>query len=1165
MTVETIDMSESGFSRRFQELCEADHQVRDAIPIESVTEAIREPGLRLPQIVATVMEGYADRPALGQRAVELVTDATGRRTLRLLPTFETITYRELWTRARAVASAWYGDADHPVRPGDFVAVLGFTSVDYTTVDLACIHLGAATVPLQSGASVGQLTAILEEAPPKVFAVSAELLDHAVDCVLAGATPETLLVFDYHPEDDDQREAFESARRRLAEAGRTIGVESLNSVVEQGSTAPPVPQTAPAEADPLAMLLYTSGSTGTPKGAMYTERLVSGLWVGNPPFPAIAFIYVPMSHLAGRMVLSSSLSRGGTAYFAARSDMSTLLEDFALIRPLELFFVPRVVDLIFQFFQSEVEGRTAAGRDRTDAEDAVKSELRERFMGGRYMTAICGSAPLAAEMKDFIESALRVELHDGYGSTEAGGSVLIDNQIKRPPVIDYKLIDVPELGYFGTDQPYPRGELLLKTVAMIPGYYKRPEVTAEIFDEDGFYRTGDIVAERAPDELTYVDRRNNVLKLSQGEFVAVARLEAIYAASPLIKQIFVYGSSERAYLLAVVVPAKGAPLEPGALKAALAESFQQIARDAELNSYEIPRDFVIATEPFTTANGLLSEAAKLLRPKLKARYGEILEQLYTDIAHEQANELVELRRTASDQPVSETVGRAVRALLGLATTDVRPDAHFTDLGGDSLSALSLSTVLNDIFDVEVPVGIITSPTSDLAALAEYIASERKSGSKRPTFDSVHGEGTKVLAADLTLDKFIDAATLAAAPSLPAPTGTPNTVLLTGANGYLGRFLCLEWLERLHKTGGKLICVVRGSDQQAAAQRLEEAFDTGDAELLAHYRKLAGQNLEVLAGDIGDPQLGLSDATWQQLADGVDLIVHSAALVNHVLPYRQLFGPNVVGTAELIRLALTTRQKPISYLSTVGVAAQVAPGDFVEDGDIREFSAVRVVDGSYANGYGNSKWAGEVLLREVHDLCGLPVAVFRSDMILAHSRFAGQLNVPDMFTRLLLSILGTGIAPYSFYELDSDGHRQRAHYDGLPADFTADAITTLGVASGFRSYDVLNPHDDNISLDRFVDWLIEAGHPIERITDYSEWFNRFETALRAMPESQRQHTVMPILNAYRYPGRATHGSALPAEKFRAAVQSAHVGPDNDIPHLSPELISKYVTDLRLRGLL
>ena len=125
------------------------------------------------------------------------------------------------------------------------------------------------------------------------------------------------------------------------------------------------------------------------------------------------------------------------------------------------------------------------------------------------------------------------------------------------MIDYRLVDVPELGYFRTDRPHPRGELLVKSETMFPGYYKRPEVTADVFDADGYYRTGDIVAEVGPDQLRYLDRRNNVLKLSQGEFVTVSKLEAVFGDSPLVRQIFVYGNSARSYLLAVVVPTEDA--------------------------------------------------------------------------------------------------------------------------------------------------------------------------------------------------------------------------------------------------------------------------------------------------------------------------------------------------------------------------------------------------------------------------------------------------------------------------------------------------------------------------------------------------------------------------------------------------------------------------------
>ncbi len=529
--------------------------------------------------------------------------------------------------------------------------------------------------------------------------------------------------------------------------------------------------------------------------------------------------------------------------------------------------------------------------------------------------------------------------------------------------------------------------------MFPGYYKRPEVTADVFDADGYYRTGDIVAEVGPDQLRYLDRRNNVLKLSQGEFVTVSKLEAVFGDSPLVRQIFVYGNSARSYLLAVVVPTDDALArhDVESLKPLITESLQDVARAAGLQSYEIPRDFIIETTPFTLENGLLTGIRKLARPKLKEYYGERLEQLYTDLADSQANELRELRLHGADRPVLETISRAAGALLGAAATDLQPDAHFTDLGGDSLSALTFANLLHEIFDIDVPVGVIVSPASDLASLAAYIEAERQPGTKRPTFASVHGrDATEVHAGDLTLDKFIDAQTLAAAPSLPGPSAEVRTVLLTGATGFLGRYLALEWLERMDLVDGKLICLVRAKDDAAARERLDKTFDSGDPELLRHYRELAADHLEVIAGDKGEADLGLDPQTWQRLADTVDLIVDPAALVNHVLPYSQLFGPNALGTAELIRIALTTKQKPFVYVSTIGVGAGIELGQFTEDGDIRVISATRKVDDSYANGYSNSKWAGEVLLREAHDLCGLPVSVFRCDMILADTTYAGQLN-------------------------------------------------------------------------------------------------------------------------------------------------------------------------------
>ncbi len=1152
---------------RLEKLTAEDAQIRDSFPLKEVVAAKLQPGLRLAQAIQIVMEGYAGRPAIAQRRQELVTDASGRKTLQLRPAFDAITYRDLWGRCRAIASEWSHDDRYPLKAGDFVCMVGFASADYAALSLASVLLGAVNVPLQTSAPAAQHADIIAETEPRILASGINYLDAAVDAVLCGAVPQRLVVFDYDARDDEQRDKFESALERLADANCPIVVDTLDAIVHRGKALPAAALHIPnPDENPVAWLFYTSGTTGTPKGAMLAERHIMGTWLHQARFPMITLSFMPMSHLVGYGYMFLALANGGMSYCSPKTDLSTLFEDLSMARPTMASIVPRVCEMFYHHFLSEVDRRVAAGADPQAAEDEVKLELRQRVLGGRLLSVGCGSAVLAPEIYAFMESMLGQHMPIGYSATEfATGTILHDGHVQRPPVIDYKLADVPELGYFNTDKPYPRGELIVKSGQLMLGYFKRPDLMAEKMDEDGYYKTGDVMAEIAPDHLVYVDRRNNVLKLSQGEFVAIARLEALYTQSPALRQIYVYGSSDRSFLLAVAVPTDEmiAQLGPdGAgtdqVKAVIRRSLQQIAEEHHLHSYEIPREFLIETVPFSLENGLLSGIGKFLRPKFKERYGERLEHLYGQLAQDQLAELRALRLGGADRPALETLTQAVQATLGVSSADVQPDARFSDLGGDSLSALTLSILLEEIFGFAVPVGVIINPAGDLRHIAAHIEAERNSVAKRPSFARVHAKGgATVYARDLTLDKFIGEQILAGAPLLPRPRDSARTVLLTGSTGFLGRFQALAWLRRLAPSGGKLICIARGSSAAQARQRIESALDS-DLELIREFRALAAPHLEVLAGDIGLPNLGLDEETWTRLAESVDLIVHPAAHVNHVLPYNQLFAANVLGTAELIRLALTTRLKRFHYVSTLGVVAFTDDYIVGEDDDIRRTIPACEIDDSYANGYGISKWAGEVLLRGASDLCDLPISVFRPGMILAHSRYAGQLNVPDMFTRLLFSLIATGIAPSTFYAHDLRGGRPRGRYEGLTVDFIAEAITVIGDRDtrGFHSYNLGSTDDDAISLDSFVDWLIDAGCKIERIDNYDQWLTRFETAMRALPEEQKQESMLAILGPYRHPQTPSEKSIIQAGKFTAATKAAGF----DIPRLSADLINKYVADLR-----
>src|SRR4029078_13200880 len=173
------------------------------------------------------------RTALGPRTPDLVPDsATGRISTRLLPSFETVSYRDLWDRVAALSAALRTEDAAPVNPGDFVATIGFASPEYLMVDLACSYLGLVSVLLQHNAPASQLRPIIAETEPKVIAVGAEYLDLAVESAVESTSLRRRLVFDFDPAVDDQRENLERAKARLRDCGLPLTVHTLPDSVQR---------------------------------------------------------------------------------------------------------------------------------------------------------------------------------------------------------------------------------------------------------------------------------------------------------------------------------------------------------------------------------------------------------------------------------------------------------------------------------------------------------------------------------------------------------------------------------------------------------------------------------------------------------------------------------------------------------------------------------------------------------------------------------------------------------------------------------------------------------------------------------------------------------------------------------------------------------------------
>ena len=879
-----------------------------------------------------------------------------------------------------------------------------------------------------------------------------------------------------------------------------------------ATYPHTDLPTPTAAD-IAYIIYTSGTTGVPKGVAITHGNLTQMVTSIKPALPDSLVWA-QCHSYGFDV--SVWEIWGTLLFGGHL---VIVPESVVASPSEFRDV-----LVAEGVTVLEQNPSAAGVLATAGLDSVAmvvggeacpAAVVDRWAPGRVMINAYGPTETT------VNAARSWPLRAGSGVPPIGsplsGAALF--------VLD---------GWMRPVAPGVVGELYIAGDGVGVGYWRRAGLTASRFVACPFggpgarmYRTGDLVSWGVDGQLRYAGRADDQVKI-RGYRIELGDVQAALGGLDGVDQAVVIAREDRPGDRRLVGYVTGTA-DPSAIRAALAEV---------LPNYMVPAAVVVMDALPLTVNSKLDIRA-LPAP-----------------SYQKTN-----RYLAPETPVEEILAGIYARVLGLDR--VGPDDSFFELGGDSILAMRVIAEINTALDAHLTVRTILQAPS-VRSLSHQVVSP----DARPA--------AVVHASDLTLDKFIDATTLANAPALPGPSGEVRTVLLTGATGFVGRYLALELLQQMEQVDGKLICLVRARSDGEARRRLEAIFDSGDVQLLRHFQELAADHrLEVIAGDKGEANLGLDHHAWQRLADTVDLIVDSAAVVNAVLPYSDLFGPNVVGTAELIRIALTTKLKSYAFVSTASVGAQIEPSSFTEDADVRVISPTRTIDDGLAVGYGNSKWAGEVLLRAANDLCALPITVFRCDMVMADTTYQGQLNLSDTVTRMALSLVATGIAPGSFYELDSEGNRQRAHFDGLPVEFVAEAIATLGArhVDGFQTYHVMNPHDDGHGLDEFVDWLIDAGCAIERVDDFDEWLRRLGAGLRDLPDRQRQHSVLPLLlllrnSDYLRPRKPKCGSYAPADRFRAAVQEAKIGSDKinpDIPHVWAPTILKYVTDLQLLGLL
>ncbi|CAJ1927296.1 unnamed protein product [Sphenostylis stenocarpa] len=431
---------------------------------------------------------------------------------------------------------------------------------------------------------------------------------------------------------------------------------------------------------ICTIMYTSGTTGDPKGVLISNESIITLLAGvkrlldsvNEQLTEkdVYISYLPLAHIFDRVIEETFIWHGASIGFW-RGDVKLLIEDIGELKPTIFCAVPRVLDRVYSGLTQKISSggflkktlfnvayshklnNMKKGLTHGEASpicDKFVFEKVKQGLGGRVRLILSGAAPLSAHVEAYLRVVTCAHVLQGYGLTEtcAGTFVSLPNEMEMlgtvgPPVpnVDVCLESVPEMGYDALAST-PRGEICVKGKTLFSGYYKREDLTKEVLIDEWFH-TGDIGEWQPNGSMKIIDRKKNIFKLSQGEYVAVENLENIYGQVSCIESIWVYGNSFESFLVAVVNPSKQA-LEHWAQENGISMDFNSLCEDARAKSYiieelskigkanklkgfEFIRGVHLDPIPFDMERDLITPTYKKKRPQLLKFYQSVIDNMY----------------------------------------------------------------------------------------------------------------------------------------------------------------------------------------------------------------------------------------------------------------------------------------------------------------------------------------------------------------------------------------------------------------------------------------------------------------------------------------------------------------------------------------------------------
>ncbi|XP_071749202.1 LOW QUALITY PROTEIN: long-chain-fatty-acid--CoA ligase 4-like [Lepeophtheirus salmonis] len=471
----------------------------------------------------------------------------------------------------------------------------------------------------------------------------------------------------------------------------VNVYSFNEILEKGlksySQNDNEEDWRPNSED-IAVIMYTSGSSGVPKGVVLSHFNIMSNIFGIMSFLNQNFVrldkesyigYLPLAHIFELSVEIALFGKGIPIGFSGPNTLMNSgsmvkegqLGDICELKPTYMAVVPLIADRIYKIiiqkgirkwsisellfnFCYEYKSKWRKLGMNTPIINLLFFKKIQQFLGGNVSTIVSGGAPLSAQAHEFMEIVFDLKLSQGYGLTETCGGFILGRkedfslgEVGHPfPGPFVKLTNWDEGEYTVKDKPYPRGEIHVGGGLIAMGYFELMDETEENFYEENgvrWFKTGDIGQLQSSGALKIIDRKKDIIKLQNGEYVSLGKVETYLGTHPLVDIICVYGEPERNCIVGLIIPNEKSikilkeslglrnesVYDNNLLRSQVRQALANHS-EAKLLKFEIPKAVWLIHGPWTAENGLITTSYKLKRKAIQNKYQEKINIMYNEI-------------------------------------------------------------------------------------------------------------------------------------------------------------------------------------------------------------------------------------------------------------------------------------------------------------------------------------------------------------------------------------------------------------------------------------------------------------------------------------------------------------------------------------------------------